>query len=194
VAATGLSLGFCAWRRLDGVALALGGLVVLGAMEVMVWQLLPAMNATRSARPAAGLLRQAAGAARLAVQPDIHPGLVFYLSLPAPEEAGVPLASLHETLQSGRLMVVERNARLLAGGVTLRARAPFQKTEFWLLSGEGERAAAEGAAGRGAAPSPTWPRTWATEAGREYEDFLRRYPADEKAPAAARHLVESRCP
>ncbi len=146
VVVTGTWLVLCSWRQAGVATLVVAGLLVLGATQLLVWQLLPAMNATRSARQAAAMVRAAAGSAPLAVLPDVHPGIVFYLDLPRPAEAMIPRERLHETLQSGRLVLVEKgklSLLLVEGGVTVRARVPFQKSEYWLLSAQ-----SEGRAGR----------------------------------------------
>ncbi len=137
VVLTGTWLVLCSWRRAEVAALVAAGLLILGTTQLLVWQLLPAMNVTRSGRQAASIILAAVGPAPLAVTPDVPPGLVFYLDLPQPAEAMVSLERLPETLQSGRLVLGNKRelADLLAGGGgTVRAKVPFHKEEYWLLS------------------------------------------------------------
>ncbi len=137
VVLTGAWLVLCSWRRAQVAALVAAGLLVLGTTQLLVWQLLPAMNVTRSGRQAAAIVHAAAGSAPLAVLPDVPAGLVFYLDLPRPAEAMVSLERLPETLRSGRLVLGskrELSHLLTEGGGTVRARVPFHKAEYWLLS------------------------------------------------------------
>jgi 4-amino-4-deoxy-L-arabinose transferase-like glycosyltransferase len=137
IALTGTWLVLCSWRRAEVVALVAAGLLAVGITQLLVWQLLPAMNITRSGRQAAEIIRAAAGSAPLAVLPDVHPGLVFYLDLPRPAEATVSLERLPETLRSGRLVLGrERDLSRLQTEwrATVRATVLFQKEEYLLLS------------------------------------------------------------
>jgi len=110
---------------------------VLAGLQLTVWQLFPAMNATRSARAAAAQVRTAAGAAPLAVTKDVHPGLVFYLDLPRPAEALVPAEAIGDALQAGRLVLTTPAALppdvLASGRGKVRATVRFQRLEFVVI-------------------------------------------------------------
>ena len=137
LAGGGLWVAYGAIRRTGFEVLAATGLLVLAGLQLTVWQLFPAMNATRSARAAAAQVRTAAGAAPLAVTKDVHPGLVFYLDLPRPAEALVPAEAIGDALQAGRLVLTTPAALppdvLASGRGKVRATVRFQRLEFVVI-------------------------------------------------------------
>ena len=120
------------------------GVLVLAAFEFLIWQLLPAMNSTRSARATAAAVRAVADPASLGVTPDTHPGVVYYLDLPRPAEALVTPARVAEVLRSGRPVLMSLSPGmplpqiLSSGQVRVRTRVRFQRLEYLVLEWAGE--------------------------------------------------------
>lgn len=145
LAGGGLWLAYRASRRTGLEVVAVTGVLALAVLQLTVWQLFPAMNATRSARAAAALVRTAAGAAPLAVTKDVHPGVVFYLDLPRPAEALVPVEGIGDALRAGRLVLTTPATLppdvLTSGRGKVRATVKFQRSEFVVIEDAGGRSA-----------------------------------------------------
>lgn len=144
--AGGVGVVLCALRRSDWSIVAATGVLVVAVVELLVWQLFPAMNATRSARATAAAVRAVADPARLGVTPGTHPGVIYYLHLPRPAEALVPPARVAEVLQAGRPVLmslppgIPMPEILSSGQVKIRTRMRFQRLEYLVLEWAGESA------------------------------------------------------
>lgn len=122
------------------------GVLVLAAVELLVWQLLPAMNPTRSARATAAAVRAAADPASPGVTQDTHPGVVYHLDLPRPAEALVPPTRVAEVLRSERPVLMSLSPGmplpqiLSSGQAKVRIRMQFQRLEYLVLEWAGKPA------------------------------------------------------
>ena len=142
------ALGGCvvwrSWNPKHRLAAACGaGILVLGASQVLVWQALPAMNGSRSARAAAGILRAAARFSPVAVvgRDGVDAGLVYYLDLPPSQTIRVAPGDLPDALRKGWQILAARTALppavLASMDVVIRAHVRLRHTEYFLLEQAG---------------------------------------------------------
>ena len=128
-----------AWRQDHRVETAvMAAMLILGATQVLVWQILPAMNLSRSARYAAASVRKEAFSAPLAVVENVDPAMVYYLDLPT-KTARLPVARIRVALHAGwRILVgtTELPPDILSHkDIAVRARARLQQSEYLVLEG-----------------------------------------------------------
>jgi len=116
--------------------------LVVGASQVLAWQILPAMNQKRSARAAAERLRVATAGAPVDVVGRVEPGIVFYLGLIPPHDNEISPAEIRLALRTGRRVLVATTT-LPAGildtpGVVVRARVRLDYSEYLVLASGAE--------------------------------------------------------
>ena len=115
-------------------------LLVVGASQVLAWQVLPAMNPTRSARAAAEQLRVGTAGAPVAVAGDVEPGVIYYLNLLPPRDAAILPAGIRQALRTGFRVLVARHMLpdgiLERADIAIRARAHLDHSEYLVLSRE----------------------------------------------------------
>jgi hypothetical protein len=115
----------------------MAAMLILGATQVLVWQILPAMNLSRSARHAAASVRMEAVAAPLAVVEDVDPAMVYYLDLPKSKTARLPVARIRAALRAGWRVLVgttELPPDILSHkDIAVRARVHLEQSEYLVL-------------------------------------------------------------
>ncbi|MCX5734996.1 MAG: glycosyltransferase family 39 protein, partial [candidate division NC10 bacterium] len=131
-------VAFRAWHQDHRIETAvMACLLILGATQVLAWQILPAMNLSRSARQAAASMRTEAIAAPIAVVEGVDPALVFYLDLPQSTTARLSATRIRRALLAGWRVLVrttELSPVLLSReGIAVRARVRLQQSEYLVL-------------------------------------------------------------
>ena len=115
----------------------MAAMLILGVTQVLVWQILPAMNLSRSARHAAASVRMEAVAAPLAVVEDVDPAMVYYLDLPKSKTARLPVARIRAALRAGWRVLVgttELPPDILSHkDIAVRARVHLEQSEYLVL-------------------------------------------------------------
>ena len=137
LAGLGVWVSVRAWHQDHRVETAvIVAMLILGAMQVLVWQILPAMNLSRSARQAAASMRMEAVAAPLAVVEDVDPAMVYYLDLPT-KTARLPVAYIRTALHAGWRVLAgatELSPDILSHkNIAVRARGRLQQSEYLIL-------------------------------------------------------------